>query len=148
MSYEKATVRGTLHTPGGTPHEGRVVVTASVPVVRDGSGGPVIAGRTIAELTEGAFTLQLPCTDDPALAPTGFGYRLRFELAAHAMADVTFTLPRGTGTVDLSTLVPVTAPVPVPEAAAPARDLAALAGRVQSLEDAPAPTTDLDGGTL
>lgn len=149
MSYQTATVTGTLKRPGGGAHTGAVVVAATVPVVRDGAGKTVLAGRTRAELDDaGRFSLTLPCTDDPALAPAGFGYRLRFELAAHAMADAVFTLPVGSGTVDLADLVTTTTAPPVEEPAAPARDVSALAERVTALEEAPAPSTDLDGGTL
>ena len=103
------TITGTMLTPDGQPHTGRVVLQATPGVVLDAAGKKVLTGAITVKLDEaGSFSLSVPATDDPALNPTGFTYKLTPRLTAGFAPEVVFTAPATLGTVDYAQIAPVT----------------------------------------
>lgn len=104
------TITGTIETPDGQPHRGRVLLTATPGTILDAAGHKVFTGT--AELVldaQGSFTVTVPASDDPTLNPTGFTYTLTPSLAAGFAPEVTFVAPAATPTLDYAQLAPAAA---------------------------------------
>lgn len=104
------TVRGTFLNASGAPvTPGVVTFTPSVGLVDTSSVPPVVILNfpVIANLdAAGSFAVQLPATDDPDVAPSGFTYRVE-EVVGVARASYSILLPAATPNVDLATVTPV-----------------------------------------
>lgn len=92
---------------------GSVRIEPTVSPILDKDGDTVLIGSTRTALVAGAFSIELPATDDANLSPTGFGYRLTAQLGSGPAFSITFELPTALGpTVNLVDLV-LTTPVPL-----------------------------------
>jgi len=69
------TVTGTLLDPDGTPAQGAVTFTPSVPVLHVGAAVVTLPGIVNVPITSGGvFTVVLPATDDSGGNPSGWTY--------------------------------------------------------------------------
>lgn len=110
------TLTGTLaNQVSGTPHQGVAHVEPTVPVVIDtGTNKVLLEGTTVTLDANGSFTIDIPASDDPALSPQGFTYRIGFKLTTGKLADIIFLAPAATPALDLSDITPVEDSVGVP----------------------------------
>lgn len=120
MAYQTGTIAGGFDDLDGGPASGGHVyisLTGITPaLVKDSEGNRVISGTLHRELdAQGAFTVDLPATDDPALNPTGFGYQIGVRIPGRESITVTTDLPAGT-TVQVEGLVDAPAPAFDPQA--------------------------------
>lgn len=95
----------------GIPHTGRGFVEPSTPVLLD-SGGDVVAlgGQAFTLDANGRFSVDLPASDDPAVNPQGFTYRLGVYLTdgtPKRLDDVYFLAPAAVPTLDVADITPV-----------------------------------------
>jgi len=90
------------------PIAGTVTATPQVNSVNIPAALVVMLPRpvTVTLDANGAFSVQLVATDDPALTTVNWAYQLTFQLAVDVLAPFLVQIPGGT-TVDLSTVVPV-----------------------------------------
>jgi hypothetical protein len=70
------TVTGTYTGPDGTPLQGTVTLTPSVPTLSNVAIPGFITGPVVAYLDHGRFTVTVPCTDNTALIPAGWVYQV------------------------------------------------------------------------
>lgn len=103
------TLTGTLtNFVSGTPYEGVGFVGPTTPVVIDtGTKKIGLSGQTFTLDNNGHFSVVLRATDDPALNPKNFTYRIGFRLSGGEFDDVTFSAPSSNPTIDLADLTPV-----------------------------------------
>ena len=115
------TLTGTLaNQVSGTPHQGVAHVEPTVPVVIDtGTNKVLLEGTTVTLDANGSFTIDIPASDDPALSPQGFTYRIGFKLTTGKLADIIFLAPAATPALDLSGITPVEDSVGVPYISGP-----------------------------
>lgn len=103
------TVSGTYTQLDGSAAVGTVTFSTSQPLI-DGTGDVVIPkGSVVATLDEtGAFTVDLPATDDSDVSPTGFTYRVIEEFTSPKVSrSYSVSLPSADTDVDISELEPV-----------------------------------------
>jgi hypothetical protein len=144
MAYETFTLHGgPERSIGGALHVGSVRITASA-VVREVGGGVVFSGSHEVTIgTDGLWSIDLPCTDDPGLLPAGHSYSVDFRFQTATRQTIRgITAPPGTGTLDAGTVATTTAPAAVDAPAATAADLAALTTQVDALGTTIAYDTD------
>lgn len=143
------TVTGTLTKPDGTPESGSIRFTQSVHV-RSSSGDTILAPGTLTAALDatGHFTIDLPCTDDPAWSPQGWTYTVTLALSgSHSSYSVQLSL--ADPVQELADLLPVVATAgtlyaPVAHTHAQYAldaDLDALSASVVGLASIPAATT-------
>lgn len=106
------TVTGTYIDALGDSLTGQVLFSLSTLLV-DTTGKVIVgAGTFPAVLSGGRFSIVLPCTDNATLSPTNFAYTVK-ESVAGVSRSYTIQLPHTLGaTVDISTLAPVSPPIP------------------------------------
>lgn len=129
------TLSGRLTSLSG-PRKGDVYVAPSVPVIRDLGGNTLIAGGvTVALDGTGAFSIPgLPSTDDPAIDPQDFTYRVIFRLAGEPVSSVVFEAPSTVTALDVSDLVAIEPGAPTYTSLVTLADFAALGIRVTTAE--------------
>lgn len=100
------------------PHAGWVVVTPNC-IIRDMAGDVVMSGSMQVKLdATGAWSIVLP-VDDPGLNPSsGIGYTVNYALHATTMRPQSFyaTASMAGTTLDVSDIVTVSIPAPLPGA--------------------------------
>lgn len=92
------------------PVAGKVTFTPSAPLAIHEVDDLIIALKPVVVDLDGtgAFTVQLIATDDMALNPYNWTYKVSFALTGGAMADIHISVPEGS-TQDISDLAPVPA---------------------------------------
>lgn len=105
------TVTGTFLSPAGTAASGTVSFTPTS-VLTDTNGVTILTeAPTTAQLSAGAFSVVLPCTNNVSIRPNPFEYVVNVNVPYTAQAAFGIALPTTLGsTVDLSALWPI--PVP------------------------------------
>lgn len=109
------TVTGTYQDPSGSPLSGHVTFTPTADLL-DSTGHVVLRATPLTiNLTSGAFSIVLPCTDNATLNPSTWAYTVVETVAdgSQSLTARTYTvqLPHTLGTsVDISTLIPVNPP--------------------------------------
>lgn len=92
------TVFGTYLSALGNPANGRVTFTPTTRVV-DANDAVIVEGTLTAALdATGSFGIDLPTTDNPLLAPTGWAYEVSVRIYGVKPQKFYITLPRGDGT--------------------------------------------------
>jgi hypothetical protein len=92
------TVIGTYLSALGNPAQGRVTFTPTTRVV-DANDAVIIEDTITAALDEtGSFEIDLPTTDNPLLAPPGWGYKVEVRIYGVKLQKFYVTLPYGDGT--------------------------------------------------
>lgn len=144
------TVTATYTQRDGDPAVGRVVFTAPQVVVVDGE---IIVPRAVVGTlnASGELSVQLPSTDDPDIAPTGWTWTVREYVRGLSRDPWAIEVPYDGGPIDLATVSPA---VPVDEvstlltqAAADARYLLLAGGTMTGALVADSPLTIDDGTT-
>lgn len=104
-AWNQITVEGTFLNNDGSPARGEIHFSAPHPVVFDGV--TVIPTRLTAELDEnGAFTINLPSTDDPGLDNTTWAFLVTEDFRGGRDPYLIFVPYDTVGTIDLSTVAP------------------------------------------
>lgn len=75
------TVVGDFDGNGGVPVSGKVTFTPSVRIVRGDVTYPQLPVTVLLD-EEGKFSIKLPATDDPAVTPNGFTYKVDTAVTA------------------------------------------------------------------
>jgi hypothetical protein len=114
MSYpagwDLVTVTGTYIGKNGVPCAGSVTFSSPQLVLRSGTVVP--AADIVFDLnSSGAFSGQVPATDDPNAQPTGWLYTVT-ENVPGGRQGLLIAAPNASPGIDMSTVVPVTMPVP------------------------------------
>ena len=92
------TVIGTYLSALGSPANGRVTFTPTTRVV-DANDAVIVEGTLTAPLdATGSFEIDLPTTDNPLLAPTGWAYEVSVRIHGVKPQKFYITLPYGNGT--------------------------------------------------
>lgn len=130
MSYpsgwDLVNVTGTYIGKNGVPCVGSVTFSSPQLVLRSGTIVP--AADIVFNLVNGAFSGQIPATDDPNANPVGWVYTVT-ENVPGGRQGYQIVAPHASSGIDLSTVVPVTMPMP-PTFGFPYVTLAQLAGTV------------------
>lgn len=103
------TVTGSFYDLQGNALSGTVQFIASASPFADPTAPAFLSGVTVtATLSNGAFSVVLPCTDNTTLSPTGFVYTV-VETVSGDSRQYLISLPHTLGaTVDLAAIAPVT----------------------------------------
>lgn len=128
MSYpsgwDLVNITGTYIARDGTPCTGSVTLSSPQLVLRSGTIVP--AADIVFELVNGVFSGQIPATDDPNAQPSGWVYTVT-ENVPGGRQGYQIVAPHTSPGIDLSTVIPVTLPMP-PTFGFPYVTLAQLAG--------------------
>lgn len=130
MSYpagwDLVNVTGNYVGKNGVPCVGSVTFSSPQLVLRSGTIVP--AADIVFTLVNGSFSGQIPATDDPNANPVGWVYTVT-ENVPGGRQGYQIVAPHASAGIDLSTVVPVTMPMP-PTFGFPYVTLAQLAGTV------------------
>lgn len=124
VGWDLVNITGTYIARDGTPCTGSVTLSSPQLVLRAGTIVP--AADIVFDLVNGAFSGQIPATDDPNANPTGWVYTVT-ENVPGGRQGYQIVAPHTSPGIDLSTVVPVTMPMP-PTFGFPYVTLAQLAG--------------------
>jgi hypothetical protein len=108
-NWTKVTVTGKYIDLDGNPLTGTVsFVPANVPALVDAGLLTVIFPKTLQATLDsnGAFSIQLPATNDPDIAPTGFTYTVN-ETFGNYYRTYSISVPYDSAPLDISTILPV-----------------------------------------
>lgn len=103
------TLTGTYIDMQGNSRSGTVTFTPSTPILVDATSSSILGGITVIESlnASGAFSVVLPCTN--GLAPSGWVWNVTENVSGALARSYSIALPSTLGgTVDISTLTPVT----------------------------------------
>lgn len=107
------TVQGLYLQLDGTPASGRVTFTPSPTHVVDAASHTIVVGTPIIAVLDGtgAFTVQLPVSDDPDTTPSGWTYKVA-EATGSVKRSYDIVVPVDTpgGVINLADVVPTGAP--------------------------------------
>lgn len=128
MSYpagwDLVNITGTYIGRNGVPCTGSVTLSSPQLVLRSGTIVP--AADIVFDLVNGTFSGQIPATDDPNANPSGWTYTVTENIPG-GRQGYQIVAPHTSPGIDLSTVVPVTMPMP-PTFGFPYVTLAQLAG--------------------
>lgn len=114
MSYpagwDLVNITGTYIGKNGVPCVGSVTLSSPQLLLRSGTIVPA-ADITFTLNSSGSFTGQIPATDDPNAQPSGWVYTVTEDVPGGRQGYQIVALHAG-GTIDLSTVIPVTMPLP------------------------------------
>lgn len=122
--WDLVNITGTYIGRNGVPCVGSVTLSSPQLVLRSGTIVP--AADIVFDLVNGAFSGQIPATDDPNANPTGWVYTVT-ENVPGGRQGYQIVAPHTSPGIDLSTVVPVTMPMP-PTFGFPYVTLSQLAG--------------------
>ncbi|GGM75677.1 hypothetical protein GCM10012275_52960 [Longimycelium tulufanense] len=107
-SLKTVPVHGKYVVPDGTAPTGTVTFIVPGPLRADDDDTIVIPGKYTATLdSAGEFTVTLPATDDPDIAPNSWQYVVHEKLSIHERS-YKLSVPAATvGTLELSDVAPV-----------------------------------------
>lgn len=123
-NYTRVWVRGTFIDLAGNPKSGTATLAPSPSVLLDLAPKLIISGRVFAATLDpstGGFALQVPCTDDPDITPSGFTYRVTEPTGRTYDIEVPMATPvlnspgdplDGEQVIDLIDVVPAPSPQP------------------------------------
>ena len=113
MSYpagwDLVNITGTYIGRNGVPCVGSVTLSSPQLVLRSGTIVP--AADIVFDLVNGAFSGQIPATDDPNASPVGWVYTVTENILG-GRQGYQIVAPHASPGIDLSTVVPVTMPMP------------------------------------
>lgn len=122
-------VVGQAVTLDGKPAKGKVTFTAST-ILKDVESGQAIFPVPLAVTLDrdGAFSQDLPATNDPDISPVGWTYKVHVDVAGSIAQDFVLAVPWDSGTIDLFAAAPVSGSgvVYVPQPAAGGSSLLSL----------------------
>ena len=108
VNVATCTVTGAfVNADGSVPVSGTVTFTPVPARILDATATPpttIIGTPIVATLTAGAFTVDLPATDDDDLNPTDWTYHVSVRLPTHAYS---FCIDAPEGVVDLADVTPI-----------------------------------------
>lgn len=106
----KGTVKGRYVDTAGNPVKGKIVFTPTPKRLLDLTAEPpetILPDAVAAVLDDGQFELELIATDDPALNPEGWTYRVQFVLSGgKTLESFPIAVPAGS-VVDMAEATPV-----------------------------------------
>lgn len=100
---------GQAVTLDGKPAKGKVTFTAST-ILKDVESGQAIFPVPLAVTLDrdGAFSQDLPATNDPDISPVGWTYKVHVDVSGSIAQDFTLAVPYDTvGQIDLFAAAPV-----------------------------------------
>ena len=124
IGWDLVNITGTYIGRNGVPCTGSVTLSSPQLVLRSGTIVP--AADIVFELVNGTFSGQIPATDDPSASPVGWTYTVT-ENVPGGRQGYQIVAPHTSPGIDLSTVIPVTLPMP-PTFGFPYVTLAQLAG--------------------
>lgn len=124
IGWDLVNITGTYIGRNGVPCVGSVTLSSPQLVLRSGTIVP--AADIVFDLVNGAFSGQIPATDDPNANPSGWTYTVT-ENVPGGRQGIQIVAPHTSPGIDLSTVVPVTMPMP-PTFGFPYVTLSQLAG--------------------
>lgn len=106
-------VRGTYTSIDGSPQHGRVVFSPRAELLVNQTSLTTSTSRAfVADLdVTGSFTIDLPATDDPEIAPLNFTYYVREFFRRGRSFDMSVPVSSAVGGFDISSVAPVEADV-------------------------------------
>lgn len=105
MSFTTRTVTHTFQNADGTPASGSVTFALSDRMTN--SGTTVLPTEVVGSLNgSGQLSVVLTANDDAGTVPTGAQWRVTFRILGASEEVFSVTVPNGSGTVDLGTLLP------------------------------------------
>ena len=126
VGWDLVNITGTYIGRNGVPCVGSVTLSSPQLVLRSGTIVP--AADIVFDLVNGVFSGQIPATDDPNAQPSGWVYTVT-ENVPGGRQGYQIVAPHTSPGIDLSTVVPVTMPMP-PTFGFPYVTLSQLAGTV------------------
>lgn len=124
VGWDLVNITGTYIGRNGVPCVGSVTLSSPQLVLRSGTIVP--AADIVFDLVNGVFSGQIPATDDPNAQPSGWVYTVT-ENVPGGRQGYQIVAPHTSPGIDLSTVIPVTLPMP-PTFGFPYVTLAQLAG--------------------
>ena len=109
VGWDLVNVTGTYIGKNGVPCVGSVTFSSPQLVLRSGTIVP--AADIVFNLVNGTFSGQIPATDDPNANPVGWVYTVT-ENVPGGRQGYQIVAPHASSGIDLSTVVPVTMPMP------------------------------------
>lgn len=109
VGWDLVNITGTYIGRDGVPCVGSVILSSPQLVLRSGTIVP--AADIVFDLVNGVFSGQIPATDDPNAAPTGWVYTVT-ENVPGGRQGFQIVAPHTSPGIDLSTVVPVIMPQP------------------------------------
>ena len=107
LEYNTVTVTGRYVYLDGTPVRGSVKFTGKVIAVASESQTIIIPSAVNATLDDsGAFSVELPATDDPDIAPGGWTYKVQEVFTAGGGRTFEMDAPLAAGAFDISSVAP------------------------------------------
>lgn len=109
VDYNTVTITGRYVYLDGTPAVGTVRFTGKVVATSGATNTVILPSTVVANLdVDGAFTVQLPATDDPDVLPNNWTYSVeeRFNNGGGRKYDI--DVPVSATSIDLSEVAPVT----------------------------------------
>jgi hypothetical protein len=107
--FDTVTVTGRYIDLAGNALAGTVTFTSSTTVVDASVPVTIVPVPIVATLdSNGAFSIALPATDDPDIAPNGYTYKVEERFGGKLLRTYSIQVPYDTvGNIDLSTVAPV-----------------------------------------
>lgn len=109
VGWDLVNITGTYIGRDGNPCVGSVTLSSPQLVLRSGTIVP--AADIVFDLVNGTFSGQIPATDDPNAQPSGWVYTVT-ENVPGGRQGYQIVAPHTSPGIDLSTVIPVTMPMP------------------------------------
>ncbi|MER6236549.1 hypothetical protein ABT185_10845 [Streptomyces clavifer] len=110
-NYSTVTVFGRYIDFGGTPAQGTVTFAPSLKYVKDpGANVLILSTELVATLDgTGAFSIEIPATDDPDVTPNGFTWSITEHLNGRTWRTFSISVPQDTPDpgIDMVAVAPV-----------------------------------------
>lgn len=111
MALTTRTLTGTFQLANGSAASGQVLISPNTFLTS--SDDDLLLPRSTVTIdldSSGSFTVDLVCTDDISISPTGWGYTVREKITKASGRVYTVAIPTGSGALDLADLTPLTTP--------------------------------------
>lgn len=107
VDYNTVNVTGRYTYLDGTPAVGSVRFTGKTVAISDATDTVILPSTVVATLVDGAFSIQLPATDDPDVVPNGWTYEVEERFTNGGGRKFEIDVPVAATRIDLSEVAPV-----------------------------------------
>lgn len=136
-NWNTVEVRGKYVGTDLAPISGRVIFTPKASRLVDQAALTTVIGKAISvTLVNGAFTVELPATDDPDIVPSGFTFAVKEDFTGGSTYDMSVPLAAAGAGIDIATVAPVGPSSGTGSLAVTRAEFDALTAEVEALEAA------------
>lgn len=109
VDYNTVPVRGKFVYLDGTPAQGTVRFTGKIAATSAAYDTVILPATISASLTNGAFLVNLPATDDPDIQPNGWTYTVeeKFDAGGGRRYEIDVPIAASVDGIDISNIAPV-----------------------------------------